>query len=48
MGGFKLTTFVRNDLMGWRDVSMQIRSLTALPKVLSSNSSNHRVAHNHP
>jgi hypothetical protein len=24
------------------------RALTALPKVLSSNTSNHMVAHNHP
>jgi hypothetical protein len=25
-----------------------VRALTALPKVLSSNPSNHMVAHNHP
>jgi hypothetical protein len=25
-----------------------LRALTALPKVLSSNPSNHMVAHNHP
>jgi hypothetical protein len=29
--------------MAWR-----VRALTALPKVLSSNSSNHVMAHNHP
>jgi hypothetical protein len=29
-------------------MAQQVRALTALPKVLSSNSSNHMVAHNHP
>jgi hypothetical protein len=29
------------------EMAQPIRALTALPKVLSSNSSNHMVAHNH-
>jgi hypothetical protein len=28
-------------------MAQQVRALTALPKVLSSNPSNHMVAHNH-
>ena len=30
------------------EMAQQLRALTALLKVLSSNSSNHMVAHNHP
>jgi hypothetical protein len=30
------------------DMAQQLRALTALLKVLSSNPSNHMVAHNHP
>jgi hypothetical protein len=30
------------------EMAQQLRALTALPKVLSSNPSNHKVAHNHP
>jgi hypothetical protein len=30
------------------EMAHQVRALTALPKVLSSNPSNHMVAHNHP
>jgi hypothetical protein len=29
------------------EVAQQVRALTVLPKVLSSNPSNHMVAHNH-
>jgi hypothetical protein len=29
-------------------MAQQVRALTALPKVLSSNPSSHMVAHNHP
>jgi hypothetical protein len=29
------------------EMAQQLRALTALPKVLSSNPSNHMVAHNH-
>ena len=31
-----------------REMAQQLRALTAPPKVLSSNPSNHMVAHNHP
>jgi hypothetical protein len=30
------------------EMTRQLRALTALPKVLSSNPSNYMVAHNHP
>jgi hypothetical protein len=30
------------------EMAHRLRALTALPKVLSSNPSNHMVAHNHP
>ena len=30
------------------EMAQQLRALTAFPKVLSSNPSNHMVAHNHP
>jgi hypothetical protein len=30
------------------EMAQQIRALSALPKVLSSNPSHHMVAHNHP
>jgi hypothetical protein len=29
------------------EIAQQVRALTALPKVMSSNPSNHMVAHNH-
>jgi hypothetical protein len=32
----------------WAGMAQQVRALTALPKALSSNPSNHMVAHNHP
>jgi hypothetical protein len=32
---------------GAREMAQQLRALTPLPKVLSSISSNHMVAHNH-
>jgi hypothetical protein len=40
----KLNLFKNKIDGGWGDGS----ALTALPKVLSSNPSNHMVAHNHP
>ena len=43
---FKLHA-LKSQKKGWRDGSV-VRALTALPKVLSSNPSNHMVAHNHP
>jgi hypothetical protein len=30
------------------EMAQKVKALTALPKVLSSNPSNHMVAHNHP
>jgi hypothetical protein len=30
------------------EMAQQLKALTVLPKVLSSNPSNHMVAHNHP
>ena len=35
---------------GWcaRKMAQWLRALTILPKVLSSNPTNHKVAHNHP
>jgi hypothetical protein len=33
---------------GAGEMAKQVRALTALLKVLSSNPSNHMVAHNHP
>jgi hypothetical protein len=35
-------------LSGAGEMAQQLRALTALPKVLSSNPSNHMVAYNHP
>jgi hypothetical protein len=33
---------------GAGEMAQWVRALTALPEVLSSNPSNHMVAHNHP
>jgi hypothetical protein len=38
--------FMKVDI-GSGKIAQQVRALTALPKVLSSNPSNHMVAHNH-
>ena len=35
-------------LMGAGEMAQRLRAPTALPKVLSSNPSNHMVTHNHP
>jgi hypothetical protein len=41
--------FGRNDnKLKVGEMAQQLRALTALPKVLSSNPSNYMVAHNHP
>jgi hypothetical protein len=37
-----------NDYFGAGEMAQWLRAVTALPKVLSSNPSNHMVAHNHP
>jgi hypothetical protein len=39
---------LENIILDAGDMAQQLRALTALPKVLSSNPSNHMVAHNHP
>ena len=39
--------FIKNN-NGAGEMAQRVRALTALPKVLSSNPSNHMVAHNHP
>ena len=38
----------RNGASGAGEMAQWLRAPTALPKVLSSNPSNHMVAHNHP
>jgi hypothetical protein len=38
----------KNQLSGAGEMAQRLRVSTALPKVLSSNPSNHMVAHNHP
>jgi hypothetical protein len=37
----------RKEFPGAGEMAQRLRALTALPKVLSSNPSNHMVAHNH-
>jgi hypothetical protein len=39
---------VKNVAAGAGEMAQRVRELTALLKVLSSNLSNHMVAHNHP
>jgi hypothetical protein len=39
---------LKKNLTGAGEMVQWVRALTALPKVLSSNPSNHMVAHNHP
>ncbi|EDL02223.1 mCG147026 [Mus musculus] len=39
---------VKNKSNGAGEMAQQLRTLTVLLKVLSSNPSNHMVAHNHP
>jgi hypothetical protein len=46
--GVTVGTKVKEELVGAGDMAQRIRALTALPKVLSSNPSNHMVTHNHP
>jgi hypothetical protein len=38
---------VKSGREGAGEMAQQLRALTALPEVLSSNPSNHMVAHNH-
>jgi hypothetical protein len=38
-----------NEKVSWAgEMAQQLRALTAAPEILSSNPSNHMVAHNHP
>jgi hypothetical protein len=39
---------IKNYIEGAGEMAQWLRALTALPKVPSSNTSNHMVAHNHP
>jgi hypothetical protein len=39
---------IRKIIYGAGEMAQQVRALTALLKVLSSNPRNHMVAHNHP
>jgi hypothetical protein len=48
LGGFLFFVFLKTTLLGTGEMAQWIRALTALLKVLSSNPSNHMVAHNHP
>jgi hypothetical protein len=43
----KIGVFKTQDL-GAGEMAQRLRALTVLPKVLSSNPTNHMVAHNHP
>jgi hypothetical protein len=43
-----LNKLIKRVKLGAGEMAQWVRSLTALPKVLSSNLSNHMVAHNHP
>jgi hypothetical protein len=45
-GTYDMLTVKKDDL-GAGEMAQQLRALTALLKVLSSNLSNHMVAHNH-
>jgi hypothetical protein len=52
MSSIRRTQVVKVELLksvAWAgEMAQQVRAPTALPKVLSSNPSNHMVAHNHP
>jgi hypothetical protein len=44
----RLYLYIKNVNMWAGEMAQRVRELTALPKVLSSNPSNHIVAHDHP
>jgi hypothetical protein len=44
----KVYVVFKNQFQGAGEMAQWVRALTALPKDLSSNPSNHIVAHNHP
>jgi hypothetical protein len=41
------TGIIKLQILGTGEMAQQLRALTVLPEVLSSNPSNHMVAHNH-
>jgi hypothetical protein len=43
-----MKTNKKKNKQGTGEMAQRVRALTALPKVMSSNPSNHMVAHNHP
>jgi hypothetical protein len=45
--GILVTSLVSKPWLWAGEMAQRLRALTALPKVLSSNPSNHIVAHNH-
>jgi hypothetical protein len=45
---FLFALAIKNFKVGAGEMAQQVRALTALLKVLSSNPSNHMVTHNHP
>jgi hypothetical protein len=48
MQKIKILKYVLKSKNGAGEMTQQVRALTALRKVLSSNPSNHMVTHNHP
>jgi hypothetical protein len=47
-GNLRILTFQIKEHRRAEEMAQQLRALNALPRVLSSNPSNHIVAHNHP
>jgi hypothetical protein len=43
----EINNFLKSAMWGAGEMAQWLRALTALPKVPSSNPSNHMVAHNH-
>jgi hypothetical protein len=47
MDFIEVCSFLLKDRKGAGEMAQQVRALTALPKVLTSNPRNHMVAHNY-
>jgi hypothetical protein len=47
-GWMDFFTSLKKDILGAGNMAQWVRALSAPPKVLSSNPSNHMVANNHP
>jgi hypothetical protein len=43
-----MTSVIKKATLGAGEMAQWLRAPTALPKVMSSNPSNHMMAHNHP